>query len=106
MALKKIIGLLLAMVGAEVLALTLLRQYHQTRRILYFIGAVLMYVAICFMIVAMLNYENIAIVNALWNALSIILVLLIGWLLFGEHVSKLEWIGILLIIVAIAFIFL
>jgi multidrug transporter EmrE-like cation transporter len=43
-----------------------------------------------------LSFQGIGIINALWNALSSILIALIGCLLFGEKISSTNWLGILL----------
>ena len=48
-----------------------------------------------------LKYDDVAIVNVLWIALSIILVALMGHFYFSEQLSRLDVLGILIIMVGI-----
>lgn len=67
------------------------------------------YVALCalgfafagFFFALSLKYENVAIVNVLWTALSIVLVALMGHYYFREHLSSLDILGMAIIIVGL-----
>jgi small multidrug resistance pump len=48
-----------------------------------------------------LKYENVAIVNVLWTALSIVLVALMGHFIFKENLSSPQIIGMTVIVVGI-----
>ena len=48
-----------------------------------------------------LKYEDVAIVNVLWIALSIILVALMGHFYFSEHLSRLDILGMMIVMAGI-----
>lgn len=48
-----------------------------------------------------LKYEDVAIVNIIWIALSIILVALMGYFIFREHLSVIDILGIAMIMAGV-----
>ncbi len=48
-----------------------------------------------------LHYDDVAIVNVLWIALSIILVAIMGHFAFGEQLTRLDILGMLVIMIGI-----
>lgn len=48
-----------------------------------------------------LHYEDVAIVNVLWIALSIILVAIMGHYTFGEHLTRLDILGMVIVMAGI-----
>ena len=48
-----------------------------------------------------LKFEDVAIVNVLWIALSIILVALMGHFVFAEHLSRLDILGMTVVMIGI-----
>lgn len=45
------------------------------------------------------NYKGVGMVNVLWSGMSILLMLTIGYFIFDEKISKLEWLGIVFILI-------
>lgn len=45
------------------------------------------------------NYKGVGIVNVLWSGMSIVLMLTIGYFIFDEKVTFMEWVGIAFIFV-------
>ena len=43
-----------------------------------------------------MSFQGMGIINALWNAISSILIALIGFIVFGEKISSINWLGIAL----------
>jgi multidrug transporter EmrE-like cation transporter len=43
-----------------------------------------------------LSFQGIGIINALWNAISSVLIALLGSIVFGEKITYTNWLGILL----------
>ena len=68
-----------------------------------------LYIALCCLSFAIagyffalsLKYENVAIVNVLWIALSIILVTLMGHFIFNEQLSRLDILGMAIVMVGV-----
>lgn len=48
-----------------------------------------------------LNLQGIGIVNALWDTISTVLIALVGTFVFGEDITRTQWIGILFCAVGI-----
>lgn len=48
-----------------------------------------------------LKYEDVAIVNIIWIALSIILVAMMGYFIFKEHLSSIDIFGIVLVMAGV-----
>jgi len=76
---------------------------------MYVVSGKSIYIALCtlgfafagYFFALSLKYENVAIVNVLWTALSIVLVALMGHFLFKEHLSSLHIFGMAIIIVGL-----
>ena len=56
---------------------------------------------VSFFLVQSFHYTGMGVVNVLWSAFSIILVVTTGVVFFGEHVSVSEIIGVLFVIVGV-----
>ena len=97
----KLMLLVFMMTIAEVLALTSLKKFSETKKAYYFIASIFLYVIICALIVISFRFKEMSLLNALWNGLSIVLVIIVGYLLFKERITKYELLGVFLIIIAI-----
>jgi multidrug transporter EmrE-like cation transporter len=85
----------------EALAQTCIYYSHLTKNYVYLILAIGFYICVCFTVYAAYNYKGIGMVNALWSAIDIVLLLLVGVLVFKENISAQEYLGILFIIIGI-----
>ena len=74
--------------------------YEQNDRKLYlfFLGW-LMYLGVVYFLFKAYSQGNFAISNSFWNALSTVLIALIGWFYYKEHLTRSEMIGIGFVIV-------
>ncbi len=50
------------------------------------------------------KYKGMGIVNVLWSGISVLTVISTGIIFFNEKITKLDWIGIIFIILGIFFI--
>lgn len=96
-----IIGLILIMGIIETLALFSLKKYHDNKNIWNFIASVGLYIIVCMLIVYSLNFYKLDIVNALWNGMTILLVVMASYFIFKQKLTRNELIAIVLIIIAI-----
>lgn len=98
--------LFLIIVILEIIALYSIKQYTIYKNCFLPILAFFSYGIIPFIIYFILvNGNNISIVNVAWNILSILYGIFIGFLLFKEHISSLQWCGIILGTFSIVFMF-
>jgi small multidrug resistance pump len=83
---------------AETTALSLLKQYSLSGHIFYMLGGLACYTLVSLLLVQSFRYEGMGIVNVLWSACSVVLVVAAGVILFGEHVGNVELFGISMVV--------
>lgn len=66
----------------------------------WFIAGALMYVLVAILLRQTFKYEKMGIVNGLWSALSVIATILIGKVVYGESLQRMELVAIGLATVA------
>jgi small multidrug resistance pump len=96
--------ILLGIVLAEAFAQSSVKRYHTNRYYLDFILAVLGYTVVCYFLTKAYSFNQMGTVNAMWSALSVISISIVGYMLFKETYSRNEIIGMLLIVSGLVFI--
>lgn len=91
---KQLKWLLLAIVIVEVLSWYCLKKQYISGNKIYLVPFFALYAIIPFLLIQTLKYEGIGVTNMLWNIASTILVLLMGYFIFKEHVNGYQYIGI------------
>lgn len=86
---------------AETTALSLLKQYSLSQNVVYLLGGLACYTLVSLFLVQSFRYEGMGIVNVLWSAFSVILVVAAGIVFFGESISKIESLGIAMVIIGV-----
>lgn len=71
------------------------------RSIILIITACILYGIQPLIFTSALKFEGMGITNVIWNVISTGLVIIVGVLLFEEKINSIQWIGIILSIVAI-----
>ena len=101
-------SLLLGMVIAvESIALYSLQKYQKSQNKNFMMISMLVYgIAVPVLLYKMLKYEGIGMVNFCWNVGSTLMGFTIGILLFKEKVNNLQWMGVMLGILAFGLIYL
>lgn len=90
----------------EIVALYSIKEYTIHKNYFLPILAFFSYGIIPFIIYFILvNGNNISIVNVAWNILSILYGIFIGFILFKEHITTLQWLGIFLGTISMIFMF-
>lgn len=93
-----IIILLITISILESGAFTYLKKYHDVKKINFFIYSIILYAVILYILSYLFNFGEIAIVNALWNAFSMVLITIAGYIFFKEKLTKNEIVALILII--------
>jgi multidrug transporter EmrE-like cation transporter len=96
-----ILLLILFIVICESISQCLLKKFYMCKYIPYFIGAMVLYGIICYLLVRTYEFEDLGLVNALWSAASVIAVILVGKFVFHEKNDYWQYLGIALIIIGI-----
>ena len=83
--------------GFETISMTALTKYHKEKNILYLLLGVIIYgLIIPFLVIFSLNFEGIGTVNFLWNIITTVSMIVIGYYIFGDKVNHLHLISLLL----------
>jgi multidrug transporter EmrE-like cation transporter len=91
---KELIFLLFLIAFIESIAWFFLKKHYLTKRVDYLSLYIALYISIPYFLIKTLKYEGIGIVNLLWNILSTIAVLLIGYFIFNEKINNYQTIGV------------
>jgi len=93
-------GILIGITVLEIFAQTFVRTYYENnKKVYWFFLAWFFYGLLIYLLYKAYDYTNFAIANAIWSALSIIGITLVGVFYFKESISTMEIIGIVLIII-------
>ena len=91
----------ISLAGMDVLAFPFVKLVSLGWNPLFMILPTLLYALDPYFLLQSLKYENLAIMNLLWNLLSNILITVMGIYLFQEKISRFKTIGVLLGLISI-----
>lgn len=72
---------------SETAAITFLKEFSLNPVWYYFLIGMVFYTMVAFFLTKSFNYEGMGIVNTLWSAFSVLLVVLVGYFYFNEQVN-------------------
>lgn len=87
----------LALAFSETIAMTSLTKYTKSYNIYHLLTGIILYgIVIPYMIIISLNFSGIGTVNLLWNIITTVSMIIIGYCLFNEKVNHLHIVSLLL----------
>ena len=87
----------IALALSETIAMTALTKYTKSYNTYYLIAGIVLYgIVIPYMIISSLNYNGIGTVNLLWNIITTVSMIVIGYYMFNEKVNHLHIVSLLL----------
>ena len=95
--------LLAVIIAVEAIAQLLLDKATYTKNHLYLIAGIIGYNVVAYIYYLLLLKGNLGIANAVWNAVSTLVVALLGFLLFTEKMSKMAIFGMIITIIGVGF---
>lgn len=93
--------LLILTIISETAAITLMKLANGFQHKLYSAGAIIAYALGFVFLTLALKLLPVGLANAIWAGASTVLVAVIGWIFFKEHLSTVQVISILLIVVGL-----
>jgi multidrug transporter EmrE-like cation transporter len=78
-------------------------KYHQQTSYIFLLGAVLLYIIVCGLLCMCYDKERLGKVNIMWSCISIICIVLFGYIFLEEKIKRNDMIAILLTFMAIYF---
>ena len=93
-----IIVLVIAIALIESCAQYNIKLFHQYSKLFNYILGVFLYAIITYLLFLSYDKSSMGMTQVLWSGASVITIVLIGSLVFGEKISFNEWIGIFLIL--------
>lgn len=67
----------------------------------FLIAAWVLYLFVVILLIQAYKYKGVGYINALWSGITTLLLLTIGYTVFGERLSKNEWIGAILVLAGV-----
>ena len=86
----------------ETTAISLLREYFVSSRILHFFLGCIAYCLVSLLLVRTFTFADMGIINIIWSVFSMLIVECVGVFEFHEHITRMEVVGIVFVISGIA----
>ncbi len=98
-----LLALILLIAIAECIGQSCLRSFYNnpSRTDLVLLG-VFFYSIVCALLVISYRYKGMGLVNVMWSGLSVLVIVSTGMIFFNEKITRLDWLGISLIIAGMA----
>lgn len=94
---SQLVAYTIALALSESIAMTALTKYSKSYNTYYLIAGIVLYgIVIPYMIITSLNYSGIGTVNLLWNIITTVSMIVIGYYMFNEKVNHLHIVSLLL----------
>ena len=93
-----LLPLLFVLASSEVMSQMSIKHYQVSGKIEFMFLAMMLYSFICWCLYYLYKSSAIGIVQALWSSISIIFSLVLGVMLFGDKVDRIDCIGVAFII--------
>ena len=88
----------------DMMGLSFAKKYVLTHHWGFFIATLVAFLLVGFFFLQMMRYEDMGIANTIWAALSLIISVILGFLIFHEKISTLQFAGIFLCLIGIVLI--
>jgi multidrug transporter EmrE-like cation transporter len=97
--------LVLAISISECLGQSCLKKYHKApEKTHLYIAGVLFYTIVCALLVMSYKYKGMGLINIIWSGISVLLILSTSILFFNENITRMDIIGVAMIISGIGFV--
>lgn len=96
-----VVPLVFAVSASEAVAQTLAFLSTRYRSLVFFFLGWVAYLGVLWFLTRAYKHKGIGFVNVLWSAITSILMLLIGHLLFRERLATQEWLGVAVVVVGV-----
>ena len=98
----QLIFIILAIALSEAVAQYFIKKYHELPIPIYYILGVAFYACVAFLLHKCYDYTSMGMTQVLWSGVSVIAILMVGGIFFGEKIETHEWIGILFILTGVS----
>jgi multidrug transporter EmrE-like cation transporter len=95
------LALIFSIAALEGLAIYLIKLFNNTKQLYYYIAALVIYAIMIHLISLSYSYLSVGVSQLLLSGLVMMFGLLLGAIMFGEKLSRNEWIGIGIIVAGI-----
>lgn len=90
--------IVIGLVVAETIAQYCIQKSRKPNHEHYFIIALIAYAIVCVLLYRSFDFTSMSVVNALWNALSFLLIVAIGSYFYNEEIKFGDMVGLMLIL--------
>lgn len=100
-----LIGIIVAISVLECFGQSCLLSFQKNpSKWVLFLGGVVFYSIVCLLLVLSYQYKGLGLINVLWSGISVLVIVSVGMIFFHEKITKMDWMGVLLVLVGIAMI--
>jgi multidrug transporter EmrE-like cation transporter len=78
-------------------------KYFNTKdsKIHYYLLAIMFYAMVCYLLIQSYKYKGMGLVNVLWSGISILVILSGSAIFFGEEITTMDKVGVVMVILGI-----
>ena len=98
---RKLFGLIVLISILEGFAQYFIKKYNKIHLSIYYLLGASFYAAVAYILNKTYDHASMGITQALWSGSSIVIILTVGAVFFGESISKYEFVGMLLILMGV-----
>ena len=89
--------LITLLIVADSFALTGITYYKTHKHLLYILGPIVLYGLLTpYLLIKILDYEQIGTINFIWNVASTIIMIIVSYYLFNEKINRLKLISFIM----------
>jgi multidrug transporter EmrE-like cation transporter len=97
-----LLGIILLISICELFGQSCLKYFNKNQeKTHYYFLAVLFYSIVCYLLVQSYKYKGMGIINVLWSGISILVILSSSMVFFGEEITTMDKIGVVLVVLGI-----
>lgn len=100
-----LVGIIVAISVLECFGQSCLLSFQKNpSKWILFLGGLLFYSIVCFLLVLSYQYKGIGLINVLWSGISVLVIVSMGMIFFDEKITRMDWFGVAMVLLGIALI--
>jgi multidrug transporter EmrE-like cation transporter len=99
MLLNNLLVIIILISSVECVAQGCLKTFFNNSQVYLFVISVVCYVIVCYLLVRSYQFKSMGLVNCVWSGISVIFILMVGYVIFSEAINIRDIVGVILIII-------
>jgi multidrug transporter EmrE-like cation transporter len=98
MILNNLLVIIILISGVECIAQGCLKTFFSNNQLYLFILSIACYGIVCFLLVRSYRFKSMGLINCLWSGMSVLFILMVGYIIFSETLNIRDIFGVIFII--------